>query len=80
GAADFIFIQTEHNKTRKERLATFHTVHIPDTGNVIAVHITGDQSVLHYRRWGDPYFSIKPTKEDTGLEIIGIADQRFRTN
>ncbi len=80
GAADFIFMQTESNKTRKERLATFHTLNIPDKGNVIAVHMTGDQSILHYRRWGDPYFAIKPTKQDTGLEIIGIADQRFRTN
>lgn len=78
GIADFIFMQTEQNGIKKERLGTFHTVNIPDIGNVIAVHMTEDQSVLHYRRWGDPYFRIIPVKEETGLNITGIADQRFR--
>jgi hypothetical protein len=79
GIADFIFMQTEQDGVKKERLGTFHTVNIPDKGNVIAVHMTGDKSIFHYRRWGDPYFRIKPVKEDTGLHITGIADQRFRT-
>jgi hypothetical protein len=78
GIADFIFMQTEHNRIKKERLGTFHTVNIPDIGNVIVVHMTGDKSVLHYRRWGDPYFRIIPVNEDIGLKITGIADQRFR--
>ncbi len=77
GAADFIFMQTEQNRTIKERLATFHTVNIPEIGNVIAVHITGDEKLVHYRRWGEPYFIIKSLKGQTELRIIGIADQRF---
>lgn len=79
GSADFIFMHTEYDGIKKERLATFHTVSIPGKGNVIAIHMTGDENVLHYRRWGDPYFAISSVGEKTGLKIIGIADQRFRT-
>ena len=80
GAADFIFMQTVQNKITSERLATFHTVNIPNKGNVIAVHMTGDEEPFHYRRWGEPYFAINPINEQTGLKITGIADQRFRAD
>ncbi|MDH2908006.1 MAG: hypothetical protein PXX83_07940 [Candidatus Nitrosotalea sp.] len=77
GVADFIFMQTEQHGTIKERLATFHPVSIPKIGNVISVHMTGDEKLVHYRRWGDPYFTINSIKGQTKLRIIGIADQRF---
>jgi hypothetical protein len=80
GAADFIFMQTEQDKMTSERLATFHTVNIPDKGNVIAAHMTGDEKLFHYRRWGEPYFAINPISGQTKLKVIGIADQRFRTD
>src|SRR5574340_1568054 len=80
GAADFIFMQTEQDKMTSERLATFHTVNIPDKGNVIAVHMTGDEKLFHYRRWGEPYFAINPIIGQAKLRIIGIADQRFRAD
>ncbi|HZS73265.1 MAG TPA: hypothetical protein VFA69_02065 [Candidatus Nitrosotalea sp.] len=79
-AADFIFMQTEQDKMTSERLATFHTVNIPDKGNVIAVHMTGDEKLFHYRRWGEPYFAITPINGQTKLKVIGIADQRFRAD
>ena len=78
GAADFIFMQTEQDERTSERLATFHTVNIPGKGNVIAVHMTGDEKLFHYRRWGEPYFAINPIRGQTKLRMIGIADQRFR--
>ncbi len=77
GVADFIFMQTEQRGTIKERLATFHLVSITKIGNVIAVHMIGDEKLIHYRRWGDPYFTINSIKGQTKLRIIGIADQRF---
>ncbi len=78
GAADFIFMQTEQDGKIKERLATFHTVST-DNGNVIAVHMTGDDKLFHYRKWGEPYFTLNTIKGQTKLRIIGIADQRFVT-
>ncbi len=39
GSADFIFMQTEHDEIRTERLATFHTVNIPDRGEVCSSHV-----------------------------------------
>jgi hypothetical protein len=39
--------------------------------------LTGDEKLLHYRRWGEPYFTIHPVNDKTELKIIGIADQRF---
>lgn len=77
GAADFIFMQTKQDEMISERLATFHTVNIPDKGDVIAVHMTGDEKLFHYRKWGEPYFAINPINGQTKLKIIGIADQRF---
>lgn len=77
GAADFIFMQTEQDKIITERLATFHTVIIPDKRNIIAVHMTGDEELFHYRRWGEPYHIINPIRGQTKLKVIGIADQRF---
>ena len=76
GAADFIFMQTEQDRKIKEILATFHTVST-DMGNVIAVHMTGDDKLFHYRKWGEPYFTLNAIKGKTKLRIIGIADQRF---
>ncbi|MDE1769649.1 MAG: hypothetical protein KGI28_03715 [Thaumarchaeota archaeon] len=80
GCTDFIFMQTEYDGKRSEKLCTFHTVNIPDKGNVIAVHLTGDEKLLHYRKWGEPYFTIHPVKGQTGLKITGIADQRFHVD
>jgi len=79
GAADFIFMQTEQDGKIKEKLATFHTIST-DMGNVIVVHMTGDDKIFHYRKWGEPYFTLNAIKEQTKLRIIGIADQRFVTN
>ena len=79
GAADFIFMQTEQDGKIKEMLATFHMVST-DIGNVIAVHMTGDDKLFHYRKWGEPYFTLHAIKEKTKLRIIGIADQRFAVN
>ena len=80
GSADFIFMQTEQDKKITERLCTFHTVNIPGKGNVLAVHMTGEERVMHYRKWGEPYFTIHPVNNETKLRITGIADQRFRTD
>lgn len=77
GSVDFIFMQTEYDKVRTERLCTFHTVNIPNKGNVLAIHMTGDEKLTHYRKWGEPYFTIHPVEGKTKLRIIGIADQRF---
>ena len=77
GSADFIFMQTEYDKVRTERLCTFHTVNIPNKGEVLAVHMTGDEKLFHFRKWGEPYFIIHPVKDQTKLKITGIADQRF---
>jgi hypothetical protein len=77
GSADFIFMQTESDGKRSEKLCTFHTVNIPDKGNVIAVHMTGDEKLFYFRKWGEPYFVIHPVKGQTKLKITGIADQRF---
>ncbi|MFI5416392.1 MAG: hypothetical protein ACHQXJ_03480 [Nitrososphaerales archaeon] len=76
-SVDFIFMQTEHDKVRTERLCTFHTVNIPNKGDVLAVHMTGDEKLTHYRKWGEPYFTIHPVDGNTKLRIVGIADQRF---
>lgn len=80
GCADYIFMQTESDGKRSEKLCTFHTVNIPDKGNVLAVHMTGDEKLLHFRKWGEPYFTIHPVEGKTKLKIIGIADQRFMTD
>lgn len=80
GSIDFIFMQTEYDKKIAERLCTFHTVNIPNIGDVLAVHMTGDKKLIYYRRWGEPYFTIHPVKGNTKLRIIGIADQRFRAD
>jgi len=77
GSADFIFMQTEYDKVRTERLCTFHTVNIPNKGNVLAIHMTGDEKLIHYRKWGEPYFTIHPVEGQTKLKVVGIADQRF---
>jgi len=77
GSADFIFMQTEQGNTRTERLCTFHTVNIPNKGNILGIHMTGDEKLIHYRRWGEPYFTIHPVGDKTELRIVGIADQRF---
>lgn len=77
GCADFIFMQTEVDGKRSEKLCTFHTVNIPDKGNVLAVHMTGDEKLFYFRKWGEPYFIIHPVKGVTKLKITGIADQRF---
>ncbi|HXU94875.1 MAG TPA: hypothetical protein VFP45_00405 [Candidatus Nitrosotalea sp.] len=80
GISDFIFMQTEYDGKRLEKLCTFHTVNIPDKGNVLAVHMTGDEKLFHFRKWGEPYFTIHPVKGQTKLKITGIADQRFMTD
>ena len=77
GSADFIFMQTQHGNVRTEKLCTFHTVNIPDKGNILGIHMTGDEKLLYYRRWGEPYFTIHPVGDKTGSIIVGIADQRF---
>lgn len=77
GAADFIFMQTEQDGIIKERLATFHPVDIPKIGKVIAVHMTEDEKLVHYRRWGEPYFAINSVSGQTKFKITGIANQRF---
>lgn len=77
GSADFIFMQTERDKVITERLCTFHTVSIPNRGNVLAVHMEGDEKLVHYRKWGEPYFTIHAVEGKTKLRVVGIADQRF---
>ena len=77
GSADFIFMQTECDNKKTEILCTFHTVNIPSKGDVLAVHMTGDEKLIHYRKWGEPYFTIHPIDGNTKLRIVGIADQRF---
>jgi hypothetical protein len=77
GAADFIFMQTEQENITKERLVTFHTVNIPDKGDVIGIHMTGDEKLFYFRRWGEPYNTINPIKGQVKLKVVGIADQRF---
>ncbi|MDE1818006.1 MAG: hypothetical protein KGI19_05340 [Thaumarchaeota archaeon] len=77
GAADFIFMQTEQDETIRERLVTFHPVDIPKIGKVIAIHMIGDEKLVHYRRWGEPYFTINSINGYTKLKIVGIANQRF---
>ena len=77
GCTDFIFMQIEVDGKRSENLCTFHTVSIPDKGNVLAVHMTGDEKLFYFRKWGEPYFIIHPVTKVTKLKITGIADQRF---
>jgi hypothetical protein len=77
GSADFILMQIKQGGTIKERLATFHPVDIPKMGNVIAIHMMDDEKLVHYRRWGEPYFAINSIKGQAKLRIIGIANQRF---
>lgn len=77
GAADFIFMQTRHGQVTDEKIFTFHTVKTP-AGNVIGVHMAGDDKLRYYRKWGDPYFEIQSfDRTPSKIEIIGIADQRF---
>ena len=80
GSADFIFMQTEFDGEISEKLCTFHTVNIPGKGNVLAVHMTGDEKLFHFRKWGEPYFVIHPVRGQTKLKITGIADQRFMSD
>jgi hypothetical protein len=80
GSADFIFMQTEVNTVRSEKLCTFHTINIPNKGNVLGVHMTGDEKLIHYRKWGEPYFTIHPVEGQAKLKVLGIADQRFRAD
>jgi hypothetical protein len=77
GSVDFIFMQTEYDKKITERLCTFHPVNIPSKGDVLAVHMTGDEKLIHYRKWGEPYFIIHPVVGNPKLRVVGIADQRF---
>ncbi len=81
GTADFIFMQTEENQVRDEKICTFHMINIPSKGNVIGVHMGLDDKIMYFRKWGEPYFSLRsvygiPVK----LKVIGIADQRFRSS
>jgi hypothetical protein len=80
GSADFIFMQTEVDRVRSEKLCTFHTINIPNKGNVLGVHMTGDEKLIHYRKWGEPYFTIHPLEGQDRLKVVGIADQRFRAD
>ncbi len=77
GSADYIFMQTEYDNVKTERLCTFHTVNIPNKGNVLAIHMAGDEKLMHYRKWGEPYFTIHSIEGKTKLRVVGIADQRF---
>ena len=77
GTADFIFMQTEQDRTIRERLATFHLVDIPKIGKVIAIHMSGEEKLIHYRKWGEPYFTINSINGHPKLKIVGIANQRF---
>lgn len=79
-SADFIFMQIEDDKTRFEKLCTFHTINIPNQGNVLGVHLTGDEKLNHYRKWGEPYFAIHPVEGKSKLKVVGIADQKFRAD
>ncbi len=77
GAADFIFMQTKQDGITEERLCTFHTVKT-SAGDVIGVHMIGDDRLQYYRKWGDPYFKIRTIDGTTAkIKIVGIADQRF---
>ena len=76
---DFIFMQTEENGIRDEKLATFHMINIPLKGNVIGVHVGFDNHMSYFRRWGDPYFVLRSVDDKSvKLKITGIADQRFQ--
>jgi hypothetical protein len=77
GTSDFIFMQIRQDGIMEEKLCTFHTVKT-SAGDVIGVHMTGDDKLQYYRRWGDPYFKIR-TIDGTAakIKITGIADQRF---
>ncbi len=78
GTADFIFMQTRQDGVTEEKLCTFHTVKT-SAGNIIGVHMTGDDKLQYYRKWGDPYFKIRSFGSTAiKIKIIGIADQRFR--
>jgi hypothetical protein len=77
GSVDFIFMQTEYEKVRTEILCTFHTVSTPNKGDVLAIHMTGDEKLMYYRKWGEPYFTIHPVEGKSKLRVVGIADQRF---
>ena len=77
GAADFIFMRIRQNGTVEEKICTFHTIKT-SAGNIIGVHMTGDDKLQYYRKWGDPYFKIRAFDNTaTKIKIIGIADQRF---
>lgn len=77
GASDFIFMQTKQDEIVEEKLCTFHLVKT-QAGNAIGIHMTGDDKLQYYRKWGDPYFRIR-TIDGTipKIKITGIADQRF---
>jgi len=77
GAADFIFMQTRKDGITEEKLCTLHTVKT-SRGNVIGVHMAGDDRLQYYRKWGEPYSRIRSFDGTaTKIKIIGIADQRF---
>lgn len=77
GVADFIFMQTRQDEVIEEKLCTFHMVNT-QAGNVIGVHMIGDDKLQYYRRWGEPYFRIRSFDgTSTKIKIVGIADQRF---
>lgn len=81
GIADFIFMQTEENGIREEKLVTFHTMHVPSKGNVIGIHVGFDKHMKYFRKWGEPYFILRSINDEPiKLKITGIADQRFRTS
>ncbi len=78
GTADFIFMQTEENQVKDEKLCTFHMINIPSDGNVIGIHIGLDDKIMYFRKWGEPYFSLRSVYDiPVKLKVIGIADQRF---
>lgn len=81
GIADFIFMQTEENGIKEEKLVTFHIVHIPSKGDVVGVHMGFDNNLKYFRKWGEPYFILRSVNDSpVKLKVTGIADQRFRTS
>lgn len=81
GIADFIFMQTEEGQVRDEKLCTFHMINIPSKGNVIGIHMGLDNSIKYFRKWGEPYFILRPLHDEpVKLKVTGIADQRFCTS
>lgn len=70
-------MQTRQDGIVEEKLCTFHMVKTL-AGDVIGVHMTGDDKLQYYRKWGDPYFKIRIIDGTAAkIKITGIADQRF---